>query len=101
MDIFWNCTIQMNQQLQIVYHYHKAEDREHFYCKYTTIIHVCHIAIKFVLIISMFRFFPGLFLYCVVGALINKGAGKSGKELMPHSKFWSNLPGLISVRLLS
>ena len=81
------------------YHYHKAEEREHLYCKYTTFI--CHIAMKFALIISMSRFFPGLFLYCVVGALINKGAGKSGKELMPHSQFWSNLPGLISVRLLS
>ena len=48
----------------------------------------------------MCRFFPGIFLYCVVGALINKGAGKTGKDMIPNSKFWSDLPGLISVRLL-
>lgn len=46
------------------------------------------------------RFFPGMFLYCVIGALINRGAGKTGKEMIPNSKFWTELPGLISVRLL-
>ena len=46
----------------------------------------------------MCRFFPGIFLYCVVGALINKGAGKTGKDMMPNAKFWSDLPGLIAVR---
>jgi len=35
----------------------------------------------------------------VVGALINRGAGKTGKEMIPNSKFWMELPGLISVRL--
>ena len=43
------------------------------------------------------RFFPGVFLYCVVGVLVNKGAGKTGKEMIPNSKFWSDLPGLIAV----
>ncbi|XP_020629632.1 uncharacterized protein LOC110066733 [Orbicella faveolata] len=46
--------------------------------------------------ILLILFFPGLFLYCVVGALINRGAGKTGKEMIPNSKFWMELPGLIS-----
>ena len=49
---------------------------------------------------SLCRFFPGIFLYCVVGALINKGSGKTGKDMIPNAKFWSNLPGLISVSVL-
>lgn len=36
-------------------------------------------------------------MYCVVGVLVNKGAGKTGKEMIPNSKFWSDLPGLIAV----
>ncbi|CAH3145207.1 unnamed protein product [Porites lobata] len=46
--------------------------------------------------ILLIVFFPGIFLYCVVGALINKGSGKTGKDMIPNAKFWSNLPGLIS-----
>ncbi|XP_068693839.1 uncharacterized protein [Montipora foliosa] len=46
--------------------------------------------------ILLILFFPGIFLYCVVGALINKGAGKTGKDMMPNAKFWSDLPGLIA-----
>lgn len=46
--------------------------------------------------IMLILFFPGLFLYCVVGVLVNKGAGKTGKEMIPNSKFWSDLPGLIA-----
>lgn len=46
--------------------------------------------------ILLILFFPGIFLYCVVGALINRGAGKTGKEMIPNSKFWTELPGLIS-----
>ena len=34
----------------------------------------------------------------MVGVLVNKGAGKTGKEMIPNSKFWSDLPGLIAVR---
>ena len=49
---------------------------------------------------SLFRFFPGIFLYCVVGALINKGSGKTGIDMIPNAKFWSNLPGLIAVSVL-
>ena len=59
-----------------------------------------HCNILLVVNFSMFRFFPGLFLYCVVGVLINRGAGKTGRDAIPNSKFWSDLPGLISVRLL-
>ncbi|RMX37275.1 hypothetical protein pdam_00023102 [Pocillopora damicornis] len=46
--------------------------------------------------IMLILFFPGVFLYCVVGVLVNKGAGKTGKEMIPNSKFWSDLPGLIA-----
>ncbi|KAM7450837.1 hypothetical protein ABFA07_001530 [Porites harrisoni] len=46
--------------------------------------------------ILLIVFFPGIFLYCVVGALINKGSGKTGKDMIPNAEFWSNLPGLIS-----
>ena len=42
-----------------------------------------------------------MFLYCVVGALIRKGQGKTGKDVIPHAQFLSDLPGLIAVCLLA
>ena len=29
--------------------------------------------------------------------MINHGTGKRGKDMIPNSKFWSDLPGLIAV----
>lgn len=46
--------------------------------------------------ILLILFFPGMFLYCVVGALIRKGQGKTGKDVIPHGQFLSDLPGLIA-----
>lgn len=46
--------------------------------------------------ILLILFFPGMFLYCVVGALIRKGQGKTGKDVIPHAQFLSDLPGLIA-----
>ncbi|KAK2552857.1 hypothetical protein P5673_025803 [Acropora cervicornis] len=54
-------------------------------CRVSRILHDCHN-----------QFFPGMFLYCVVGALIRKGQGKTGKDVIPHAQFLSDLPGLIA-----
>ena len=39
-------------------------------------------------------------LYFITGVLINSSQGRSGKELIPHHKFWTDLPGLIRVSML-
>ncbi|EDO34314.1 predicted protein [Nematostella vectensis] len=45
--------------------------------------------------ILLILFFPGIFLYCAIGGLINTGKGKSGKEIIPNYSFWSDFPYLV------
>lgn len=45
--------------------------------------------------IILILFFPALALYFIAGVLVNSSQGKSGKELIPNHKFWTELPGLI------
>ena len=40
-----------------------------------------------------------MFLYFITGMLINASQGKSGKELIPNHKFWTELPGLVKVSI--
>jgi len=40
-------------------------------------------------------FFPGVLLYFILGCLLNKMRGHEGIDLIPHQKFWVDLPDLI------
>ncbi|XP_031551900.1 uncharacterized protein LOC116289162 [Actinia tenebrosa] len=45
--------------------------------------------------ILLILFFPSVFLYCVIGGLINAGRKKSGTDLIPNYNFWKDLPYLV------
>lgn len=43
------------------------------------------------------RFFSLLTVYCGLGSAINVCLGKKGKEIIPNSGMWTNLPGYTKV----